>query len=59
MHRDDRYVRARPDGDCDTDGSILCMSGGSEFAVCDNGGWVRMGAVAAGTACRGGVIVSA
>lgn len=59
MHRDDRYVRARPDGDCDTDGSILCMSGGSEFAVCDHGGWVRMGAVAAGTACRGGVIVSA
>lgn len=58
-HRDDRYVRARPDGDCATDGAILCMSGGAEFAVCDQGGWVRMGAVAAGTVCRGGGIVGA
>lgn len=53
FHRDDRYVRARADGDCARDGEIKCVDGGSGFMVCDQGGWVRMGSVAAGTVCRG------
>lgn len=57
--RDDKYVRARPDGDCDVDGSILCSNDGQEFEVCDQGGWVRMGRVAEGTSCRNGKIVGA
>lgn len=58
-HRDDRYVRARPDGDCERDGAIMCTTGGQEFSVCDQGGWVRMGSVAEGTTCRDGAIVGA
>lgn len=58
-YRDDRIVRARPDGDCDVDGSLQCTDGGTQFLVCDHGGWVRMGAVAAGTTCTGGTIVGA
>lgn len=57
--RDDRYVRARPDGDCDVDGSIMCLNGGQEFEVCDQGGWVRMGSVAEGTTCSDGKIAGA
>ncbi|KAI7198764.1 hypothetical protein KC352_g20233 [Hortaea werneckii] len=57
-YRDDRYVRARPDGDCDEEGSILCTESGSAFDVCDQGGWVLMGAVAEGTQCRNGEIVA-
>ncbi|KAI6825924.1 hypothetical protein KC315_g13266 [Hortaea werneckii] len=57
-YRDDRYVRARPDGDCNEEGSILCTEGGSAFDVCDQGGWVPMGAVAEGTQCRNGEIVA-
>lgn len=55
-YRDDRYVRARPDGDCDVEGGLLCTDGGSMFNICDQGGWIRMGAVAPGTTCRDGVI---
>lgn len=36
-YRDDRYVRDRPDGDCDVDGSILCTYGGDQFDLCDQG----------------------
>lgn len=36
-YRDDRYIRARPDGDCDTDGSIRCTYEGSQFDMCDQG----------------------
>ncbi|KAK7713848.1 hypothetical protein SLS57_007353 [Botryosphaeria dothidea] len=57
--RDDRYVRARPDGDCSKDGSVECVDGGKGFWVCDHGGWVDMGAVANGTLCVGGGIVRA
>ena len=57
-YRDDRIVRARPDGDCSDDGSILCTDGGTMFDVCDHGGWVRMGPVAAGTTCENGQIVA-
>jgi hypothetical protein len=57
--RDDRYVRARPDGDCDRDGATMCMDGGQSFSVCDQGGWVRMGSVAEGTICQNGAIVEA
>lgn len=52
-YRDDRVVRARPDGDCDDEGSIMCTDGGQQFDVCDQGGWVEMGAVANGTMCVG------
>ncbi|KAM0721294.1 hypothetical protein Q7P37_003582 [Cladosporium fusiforme] len=55
-YRDDRYVRARPDGDCGKEGEMRCTDGGQGFMVCDQGGWVRMGSVAAGTVCRDGRI---
>ena len=57
-YRDDRIVRARPDGDCDDDGSIKCTDGGQMFEVCDQGGWVDMGPVANGTTCSDGQIVA-
>jgi len=57
-YRDDRVVRARPDGDCNNEGAIMCTDGGQQFDVCDQGGWVQMGAVAAGTSCQGEEIVS-
>ncbi|TKA61478.1 hypothetical protein B0A49_10272, partial [Cryomyces minteri] len=58
-YRDDRYVRAMPYGTCDDEGAIECR--GTEFLVCDMGGWVDMGSVAAGTVCTGspGMIVAA
>lgn len=58
-NRDDRIVRARPDGDCDDNGSVSCTDGGQQFRVCDQGGWVRMGAVAEGTMCKDDRIVAA
>jgi len=58
-YRDDRYVRARPDGDCDVDDSMMCTDGGQGFSTCHQGGWVRMGSVADGTVCRDGAIVGA
>jgi hypothetical protein len=58
-YRDDRCVRAKPDGDCDKDGSLMCTDGGKSYSVCDHGGWVRMGSVADGTVCRDGAIVRA
>ena len=57
-YRDDRYVRARPYGDCSPSGAMRCTDGGSRFQVCDQGGWVAMGAVAAGTTCQNGQIVA-
>lgn len=36
-YRDDRYIRARPDGDCALNGSIQCTYGGYQFDVCDQG----------------------
>lgn len=56
--RDDRIVRARPDGDCDDDGSLKCIDGGQQFEICDQGGWVLMGPVANGTTCVNGEIVA-
>lgn len=56
--RDDRYVRSRPDGSCDTDGALQCNSS-SDFWICDQGGWVDMGSVADGTVCQGNQIVAA
>ncbi|CAK4033560.1 Hypothetical predicted protein [Lecanosticta acicola] len=58
-YRDDRVVRARPDGDCGSDGALRCTDGGRAFEVCDQGGWVQMGSVAAGTTCSNGAIVAA
>ena len=57
-YRDDRIVRARPDGDCDDDGSLRCIDDGQQFEVCDQGGWVAMGPVANGTICSNGEIVA-
>lgn len=56
--RDDRYVRARPDGSCDVDGALQC-NGSSDFWICDQGGWVDMGSVAEGTVCQSNEIVAA
>ncbi|EMC94923.1 hypothetical protein BAUCODRAFT_518344 [Baudoinia panamericana UAMH 10762] len=56
--RDDRYVRYRPDGDCSENGSIMCTDGGQMFDMCDQGGWVQMGSVAAGTTCENGEMVA-
>jgi hypothetical protein len=58
-YRDDRYVRARPDGNCDKDSTAMCTDGGQSFSVCDQGGWVGMGSVAEGTTCQNGAIVEA
>lgn len=38
-YRDDRYVRARPEGNCDVDGSLQCTYSGQQFSICDHGGW--------------------
>ena len=56
FYRDDRVVRARPDGDCSQDGAIKCTSS-QTFEVCDQGGWVDMGSVPAGQQCENGNIV--
>lgn len=55
-YRDDRVVRARPNGDCNQDGAIKCTSS-QTYEVCDQGGWLDMGPVAAGTTCENGHIV--
>ena len=61
VYRDDRYVRARPLGDCETNGSLRCADAGegegSGFWICDQGGWIDMGAVAKGTMCMDGEIM--
>lgn len=38
-YRDDRVIRARPEGGCDVDGSLRCTYEGGQFSVCDHGGW--------------------
>jgi hypothetical protein len=58
-YRDDRYVRYRAYGGCSPDGSLQCANSGAGFWVCDQGGWVDMGMVAAGTECVNGGIVAA
>lgn len=59
-YRDDRYVRARPYGSCGTNGAAMCgdASSGTQggWLVCDQGGWIYMGLLAAGTVCTNGVI---
>ncbi len=57
-YRNDRYVRARPNGSCSTDGALQC-NGVMGFWICDQGGWVDMGPLAAGTECSNGKIVAA
>ena len=56
FYRDDQYVRARPQGSCSPDGSVAC-NGPSDFSICNQGGWIDMGGVAAGTQCVNGKIV--
>jgi len=58
FYRDDRYARAQPYGPCSGEGSIQCTSGGSQFMMCDHGGWILMGAVPDGTTCQNGGFVS-
>jgi hypothetical protein len=58
-HRNDRCVRARPNGDRDKDGSLMCKDGGQSYSVCDYSGWARMGSLAEGTVCQDGAIVGA
>lgn len=57
-YRDDRIVAAQTYGTCSTDGELECTDSGDEFLVCDDGAWVMMGAVAAGTTCDDGAIVA-
>ena len=57
-YRDDRIVRATPDGYCNQEGALRCTDSGQMFDVCDQGGWVRMGSVAQGTQCQNGQIVA-
>jgi hypothetical protein len=57
FYRSDIYVRDRPFGDCSPDGSIGCRDGGMSWMVCDQGGWIDIGPVAAGTECVNGNIV--
>lgn len=57
-YRDDRIGRSQPDGTCTTDGSIGCTNSGSQFEICDQGGWIDMGSVASGTTCVNGQIVA-
>lgn len=57
-YRDDRIGASQPDGSCTSDGSIECTNSGSQFLMCDNGGWVDMGSVASGTICENGEIVA-
>lgn len=57
-YRDDRIAAAQPYGACSDEGSIECSDGGSQFLICDNGAWVLMGDVAAGTMCEDGQIVA-
>lgn len=64
-HRDDRIVRASTLGlapglgHCGIEGSVMCLRGGVGWAMCAQGAWVDMGAVAAGTICKGGAVVGA
>jgi hypothetical protein len=58
-YRSDQYGRARPLGSCSLDGSVECVGGGSQWAMCDHGGWVNMGPVAPGTVCINGDFVLA
>lgn len=57
-YRDDRIARSQPYGSCSPDGSITCSDDGSMFYMCDHGGKVLMGNVAAGTTCTNGEIVA-
>lgn len=57
-YRDDRIGASQPEGSCTSDGSIECTNSGSQFLMCDNGGWVDMGSVASGTICENGEIVA-
>ena len=63
FYRDDRYVRARPMGDCSYNGALQCADAGggmgSGFWICDQGGWIDMGRVAADGVCVDGEIQSA
>lgn len=52
-YEDDEIVRSRPLGACEQAGSYECLRSGAGFAVCDQGAWVDMGAVAVGTQCVG------
>lgn len=56
-YRDDRIARSQPYGSCSVDGSLSC-DGPSQFFICDQGGLVLMGAVAAGTTCTNDKIVA-
>ncbi|KAL1297554.1 hypothetical protein AAFC00_006122 [Neodothiora populina] len=56
-YRDDRIAASQPYGSCTSDGAIQC-SGSDQFLMCDHGGWVMMGSVAAGTTCSNDKIVA-
>jgi hypothetical protein len=45
-------------GACPVDGALVC-NGPNAFYLCDHGGLIDMGRVAAGTVCANGAIVAA
>lgn len=51
-------IRANNDGDCEPDGSLQCGPSGNTFFICDQGGLINFGSVAAGTVCSNGTIVA-
>ncbi|GAB7357482.1 hypothetical protein MBLNU459_g0018t1 [Dothideomycetes sp. NU459] len=57
-YRDDRIGRSQPEGACASAGAVKCTNSGSQFQICDDGGWVDMGSVPSGTICANGAIVA-
>lgn len=51
-------IRRNNNGNCQPDGRLKCGKGGNTFFVCDQGGLIDFGGVAAGTTCSNGTIVA-
>lgn len=54
----DGSIIRQNDGPCTPNGSLFC-NGPNAFYMCDQGGLINMGPVAAGTKCENGVITFA
>lgn len=55
---DEMRIRADNDGNCQPDGQLFCGPSGNTFFICDQGGLIDFGSVAAGTTCANGTIVA-
>lgn len=56
---DDGQIMRDDDGACTPNGALVCGSNNFTFYLCDQGGLIDMGPVAAGTECINGEIVNA